>query len=56
MASNIPKKYYSDEDVLRDAWDSNIEVDFESEFGAADLSSSEEEIIDACCKVWSGLF
>lgn len=47
MASNNTRTYTSVEDVLRDVLDSDFEVDSGSEFG--DLSSSEEEMIDAGC-------
>lgn len=47
MASNKTRIYTSVEDVLRDVLDSDFEVDSGSEFG--DLSSSEEEMIDAGC-------
>jgi len=47
MASNKTRTYTSVEDVLRDVLDSDFEVDSGSEFG--DLSSSEEEMIDAGC-------
>ena len=47
MASNNTRTYTSVEDVLRDVLDSDFEVDSGSEFG--DLSSEEEELIDAGC-------
>jgi len=47
MASNKTRTYTSVEDVLQDVLDSDFEVDSGSEFG--DLSSEEEEMIDAGC-------
>ena len=47
MASNNTRTYTCVKDVLRDVWDSDFQVDLGSEFG--DLSSEEEEMIDAGC-------
>ena len=47
MALNRTKTNNSVEEVLRGVLDSDFEVDSGSEFG--DLSSSEEEMIDAGC-------